>query len=134
MTENLVIFYVPKFQKKNSKYVEEKIIELLCSLPKCKSYSITPDRGKYFSKHLETSQKLKNIPFYFPVPHVPRQRETNENTNDLIREYIMKNINIDDITDEQIKAFTHKLNTRPRKRFNWKTPHEIFNHEVLHLI
>ena len=52
--------------------------------------TITPDRGKEFSKHSEVTEQL-HIPFYFPDPHAPWQRGTNENTNGLIREYLKRN-------------------------------------------
>ncbi|WP_114603114.1 IS30 family transposase, partial [Staphylococcus sp. EZ-P03] len=96
--------------------------------------SITPDRSKEFSKHPEITSELDNIPFYFLDSHSPWQRGTNENTNGLIREYIAKGIDIDNITEEQIEHYVYKLNTRPRKRFDWKTPTELFNDKVLHLI
>ncbi|OJG90659.1 hypothetical protein RV17_GL002065 [Enterococcus thailandicus] len=40
--------------------------------------SITPDRGKEFSKHSEITKALNGVPFYFPDPHAPWQRGTNE--------------------------------------------------------
>lgn len=123
-----------KITKKTSALVADKIVELLGNLPKHKRCSITPDRGKEFARHDEVTQTLDNIPFYFPDPHAPWQRGTNENTNGLIREYIAKGVDIDNIMEKQIDQYVKKLNTRPRKRLNWKTPHELFNHEVLHLI
>ena len=33
--------------------------------------TITPDRGKEFSKHVEIRQELNVIEFYFSVPHHP---------------------------------------------------------------
>lgn len=39
-----------------------------------------------------------------------------------------KNINANNIANEQIKLFTHKLNTKPRNQLNLKTHYEIFNH------
>ncbi|MCY1607480.1 IS30 family transposase, partial [Staphylococcus pettenkoferi] len=56
-----------------------------------------------------------------------------KNTNGLIREYLAKGIDIDNITEEQIDHYVYKLNTRPRKRFDWKTPAELFNDKVLPL-
>ena len=123
-----------KVPKKKSEFVKQKIVDLLGTLPNNKRLSITPDRGKEFSKHPEITSELDNIPFYFPDPHSPWQRGTNENTNGLIREYIAKGIDIDNITEEQIEHYVYKLNTRPRKRFDWKTPAELFNDKVLHLI
>jgi IS30 family transposase len=34
------------------------------------------------------------------------------------------------ISEEDIKTVEHALNTRPRKRHNWKTPLEVFNQSV----
>ena len=53
--------------------------------------TITPDRGKEFSRHEEISKALNDVQFYFPEPHQPWQRGTNENTNGLLREYFRVN-------------------------------------------
>ena len=47
-------------------------------------YTVTPDRGKEFTYHQKLSDQL-NIEVYFPDPHAPWQRGTNENTNELLR-------------------------------------------------
>ncbi len=31
--------------------------------------SVTPDRGKEFSQHVQLSEELDHVPFYFPAPH-----------------------------------------------------------------
>ena len=59
---------------------------------------------------------------------------TNENTNGLLREYSPKGEDISGIFDSQIQEWANKLNTRPRKCLNWKTPYEVFFNESLHLI
>ncbi|WP_155392196.1 IS30 family transposase, partial [Levilactobacillus brevis] len=72
--------------------------------------------------------------FYFPDPHSPWQRGTNENTNGLLREYLPKGTDLDSITDRRIQAYAEQMNNRPRKCLGWKTPYEIFFNVVLHLI
>ena len=79
-----------KINKKISVHVRDSIIDLLSAVPKNKRKSITPDRGKEFSKHREVTEQLDSIPFYFADPHAPWQRGTNENTNGLLREYFPK--------------------------------------------
>jgi IS30 family transposase len=83
-----------KVQKRYSALVANKMISLLSTLPKKKCRSITPDRGKEFSKHSSVTAALNGVQFYFPDPHAPWQRGTNENTNGLLREYLPKSFDI----------------------------------------
>lgn len=123
-----------KVDKKLSQLVSNKIIELLSVFPKESIRSITPDRGKEFSKHPQVTDSLNNVPFYFSDPHSPWQRGTNENTNGLLREYLPKGQEMNSYTASEIQQFTNKLNKRPRKCLNWRTPFEVFFNSVLHLI
>ena len=50
----------------------------------------------------------------------------NEYTNGLIRQYIPKKTSFDGVSKEYIKMIEDKLNNRPRKALNWKTPNEVF--------
>ena len=77
--------------------------------------SITPDRGKEFANHKEVTEALDQVQFYFPLPHHPWQRGTNENTNGLLREYFPKGVDITNVSEEYIQAMYDELNKRPRK-------------------
>lgn len=68
-----------------------------------------------------------------PNPHAPWQRGTNENTNGLIREYLLKKESMDEISDETINKYIDKINLRPKKVLGWKTPYEVFFNTALHL-
>jgi len=116
-----------------SELVKNRMIDLLMPLPKRKRKSVTPDRGKEFSKHQGVTKSLDNIPFYFADPHSPWQRGTNENTNGLIREFLPKGTDLANFSDEQISDIIEKINHRPCKCLNWKTSHEVFFGKVLHL-
>ena len=70
----------------------------------------------------------------FPDPHAPWQRGTNENTNGLLREYFPKGRDFTMVDDQTIQLWENKLNNRPRKFLNWKTPYEVFYEENVHLI
>lgn len=105
------------------------MIELLKEQP---LKSITPDRGKEFSKHAEISKELNLVEFYFPFPHHPWQRGTNENTNGLLREYFPKTKDIYQ-TDEYVESKIQEINLRPRKCLNWKTPYEVYHSTELQL-
>ena len=122
-----------KAAKKNSASVTTTIRSLLKDLPPEHLGTITPDRGKEFAKHHQLTEEF-GIEFYFPNPHAPWQRGSNENTNGLIREYLPKNQDMDPISDTVILEFVDRLNKRPRKCLNWKTPYEIYHDQKLHLI
>ncbi|RGM23267.1 IS30 family transposase, partial [Ligilactobacillus salivarius] len=46
-----------------------------------------------------------------------------------IRGFIPKGIKFETITNEELLDITWKLNTRPRKCLNWKTPFQVFYSE-----
>ena len=88
-----------RIDKKTSEKVKQPIMKILKDEPVT---TITPDRCKEFGKHSEITSELE-IEFYFPLPHHPWQRGTNENTNGLLREYFPKNTDISDLADKYIQ-------------------------------
>jgi IS30 family transposase len=44
----------------------------------------------------------------------------------LIRQYFTKGSSFETITDKEVEAVMQKLNHRPRKTLNYKTPHAVF--------
>ena len=117
---------IKKVAVKKSKLVIEAMVKLLEPLTK---YTVTPDRGKEFTYHQKLSDQL-NIEVYFPDPHAPWQRGTNENTNGLFREYFPKGSDLTLVNDQTIQLWENKLNNRSRKCLNWKTPYEVFYGKV----
>ena len=115
-----------KVAKRYSALVADEMISLLSDLAQKKRKTITPDRGKEFSRHASVTKALGGIQFYFSDPHAPWQRGTNENTNGLLREYLPKSFDIALSSEDDIADFVRTLNSRPRKCLGWKTPHEVF--------
>lgn len=118
-----------KLPKKTSEAVRDATIDALKVYP---VHTITPDRGKEFAKHKQVTEAL-HVPYYFPPPHQPWQRGTNENTNGLLREYFPKDRSLDEVREEDVQRVVHELNMRPRKCLGWRTPYEVFFNKVLHL-
>ncbi len=83
--------------------------------------TITADNGKEFAGHKEVAEFL-NIDYYFARPYHSWERGSNENLNGLIRQYFKKGSSFVNITDQRIKEIEFKLNSHPRKRFNFETP------------
>jgi transposase, IS30 family len=91
--------------------------------------TITSDNGKEFAAHKVISEALE-IDFYFAHPYHSWERGSNENLNGLIRQYIPKRTDFDEITEEFIAFVEKELNNRPRKRFGFQSPLEVFNQKV----
>ncbi len=87
--------------------------------------TITSDNGKEFANHQSIAETL-DIDYYFAKPYHSWERGANENLNGLIRQYFPKKSNVKNITKQEIETVINILNTRPRKRFGYKTPNEIF--------
>ena len=87
--------------------------------------TITADNGKEFAGHESIAQQL-NAAVYFAHPYSSWERGLNENTNGLIRQYFTKGSSFQHITESQVEAVMQKLNHRPRKTLNYKTPHAVF--------
>lgn len=87
--------------------------------------TLTVDNGKEFAqfKQIEAATCMK---IYFADPYSPWQRGTNENTNGLLRHYFPKGIDWRKVTDDMLATAVKKLNNRPRKCLNYRTPYEVF--------
>ncbi len=113
-----------KIESKEAAVVEAKTIEILQGW-KTALRTITSDNGKEFAQHKRIAQQLE-INYYFVKPYHSWERGANENLNGLIRQYFPKKYDFDLITNEQVIEVQNKLNNRPRKRFGYKSPTEIF--------
>lgn len=112
--------------------MEQAIRRLYEALPKGAFKSATSDRGKEFSCHAAIKDDLK-INFFFADAYAPWQRGSNENSNGLLREFYPKQTDLAKVTQQELRQKLELINSRPRKCLNWKTPIEVFLHEVLHL-
>jgi len=51
--------------------------------------------------------------------------ENNKNTNGLLRYFFPKKSSFATLTQEELDQSVYLLNTRPRKRLNWRTPAQM---------
>ena len=87
--------------------------------------TLTLDNGLEFVKHEELI-----VDVYFADPYSSWQRGSNENSNGLLRGYLPKKANIDDLTQEELNSIAEELNNRPRKRLGYRTPAEVYQQEL----
>ncbi|WP_152479084.1 IS30 family transposase [Halomonas sp. THAF12] len=87
--------------------------------------TITLINGSEFADH-ETVAQAVTAATYFCDPYCSGQRGTNENTNGLIRQYFPKGTDFRRVTDAKLRKVVEKLNDRPRKRLEYRTPAQVF--------
>ena len=112
--------------------MKNALADTMSTLPQQLTQSLTWDRGKEMSAHVQFKVET-GIAVFFADPQSPWQRGTNENTNGLLRQYFPKGTDLSRWSAEDIEAVAHALNTRPRKTLGWKTPAEAFNEHLLSL-
>ena len=115
---------IAKLNGKNAQELAEAVVKLMMPF-KDLVLSITSDNGTEFAMHKYISKKLGTL-FYFAHPYSSWERGLNEYTNRLIRQYIPKKTDFNDVNDLYINEITMKLNRRPRKKLNYNTPGKVF--------
>lgn len=115
---------IKKVDTKQADVVTAATLDLLHPLKKL-THTITSDNGKEFAYHDVISKSL-DTSFYFANPYHSWERGLNEHTNGLIRQYIPKKREFENISKDEIVTIANKLNHRPRKSLNYKTPFEVF--------
>ncbi len=118
------LVWIRKLTGKQAGPLSEKTIETLEPF-KALIHTITGDNGKEFAGH-ETIANQLELDFYFAHPYHSWERGANENTNGLIRQYIPKRIDFENVTQKQIDYVQYKLNNRPRKKLGFLSPIEFF--------
>lgn len=105
---------------KNAKALAQAVILML--LPYIgRIRSITTDNGSEFAEHLKIAKRLKTR-IFFAHPYSSWEKGCIEYHNKLIRQYIPKGSDFDNVSDQMIKEIIIKLNRRPRLKLGFSTP------------
>ena len=114
-----------KLSDKKAATMNAETIRAFTKLPRAMRQTLTVDNGSEFSQFKELEKKAR-LKVYFADPYAAWQRGTNENTNGLLRHYFPKGTDFRTISEEVIELIVKKVNNRPRKCLNYRTPHEVF--------
>src|SRR3989338_6975052 len=118
-----------KVKAKHARPVSSAINRRLGRLPQYARKTITYDNGSESVEHKRIN-KILGMRSYFCNPYHSWEKGSVENTIGLIRRFLPKKTDIAKITKEQVKQIENRLNHRPRKCLNFKTPYEIFTSNV----
>ena len=86
--------------------------------------TLTLDNGPEM-KLPEQIERTTGTQVYYANPYHSWERGTNENTNGLLRYFFPKKSSFATLTQEDIDLAVNLINTRPRKRLNWRTPAQM---------
>ena len=123
------MLFMRKLKKgKNAKELARTVIHLLSPF-KEHVKSITTDNGTEFACH-EMIGKSLGVTICFADPYASWQKGAIENANGLIRQYVPKTETFEHVSHQQITKYPKKINIRPRKKLEFKTPHECFYEQI----
>lgn len=116
---------IGKLKARNVAELNRATLALLSDAP-MPVRTITADNGTEFHGYARIEERT-SVPFYFATPHHSWERGSNENTNGLIRQYLPKRTSMARLSQARCDAVATRLNTRPRKRYDFLTPQEVYD-------
>lgn len=87
--------------------------------------SVTSDKGVEFSKLNAVFDAV-----YYAHPHSSFEKGTNERHNGLLRRFVPRGKDIGTIDNNTIESIINWCNTLPKKILNYKTPYDLFYHNI----
>jgi transposase, IS30 family len=116
--------------RRDATAINDALITAIRRLPVQLARSLTWDQGKEMARHA-TFTIATGVQVYFCDPASPWQRGSNENTNGLLRQYWPKGVtDFRTLTQADLDHVAHRLNTRPRKTLDYRTPAEVYRDAV----
>lgn len=85
---------------------------------------MTWDRGREMAEHEQIAKNL-SMDVYFCAPGSPWQRGSNENTNRLLRQYLIKGSDLRRFTPDELNEIAGRLNDRPRHVLDWSSSNDL---------
>lgn len=117
---------IRKIERTTSAAVKKTIQEVLGTYHINFRHTITYDNGHENVEHEQINKKLGTASF-FCNPYHSWEKGTVENLIGLIRRHLPKGTDFRKISDDRVAEIEHKLNSRPRKCLDFRTPFEVFD-------
>jgi len=114
-----------KLEDKKATTLSERSSRIFRSIPRKVRKTLTVDNGSEFAQ-FKKLEETTGLDIYFAKPYAAWQRGANENANGLLRQYFPKGSNFKKVMEEDVQAAVKRLNNRPRKCLDYRTPHEVF--------
>lgn len=104
----------------------QALIQNLKPWPKTVRRTLTFDNGTENAEHEKTAKAL-GLNTFFCDSYASWQKGFVENLIGLIRQYLPKGKSLASLHPRQLRRIQDRLNHRPRKSLNFRTPHEVLS-------
>lgn len=121
-----------KLRDMTARATRNAITANLASFPKTMRRTITFDNGIENAEHEKTARRLL-MDIFFCDSYASWQKGFVENLIGLVRQYLPKGQSLSSLTSRQLKRIQDRLNHRPRKSLNFRTPYEVLSSHYKHL-
>lgn len=91
--------------------------------------TITFDNDSAFMLHHKIAESLK-VKTYFTRPYTSQDKGSVENRIGILRRFLPKRTDLSMITNRELKQIENALNNRPVRKFNYKTPNQVFSEKI----
>ena len=109
---------------KNAKALARTVVSQLLPYKK-HVLTITTDNGSEFAD-FKCIEKWLDTQVFFTHPYSSWEKGAIENANGLIRQYLPKGLDFNEISDSNIQQVQFKINRRPRKKLQFESPKSAF--------
>jgi transposase, IS30 family len=113
--------WLRKLKTKEAGYVMAKLMKICTAIGHVKT--VTLDNDQAFAKHYKLNQM--GIDTFFTHPYSSQEKGSVENRIGLIRMFFAKKTDFSLVNEKQVRDVQKKLNERPMRLFNYKSPDEI---------
>lgn len=118
-----------RIDSKTASCMSDSLIHRLASLPPGAVKTLTYDNGTENAEHEKTNECL-GTDSYFCQPYHSWEKGSVENVLGIVRRYLPKKTDFGKIKNRTIKWIEDRINNRPRKCLDYKTPKEVFMQEL----
>lgn len=110
----------------------QALVKKLRPFPKSIRRTITFDNGSENVEH-EKMAKALHLDVFFCDSYASWQKGFVENLIGLVRQYLPKGTSLESLHPRQLHQIQNRLNHRPRKSLNFRTPHEVLSSHLKRL-
>lgn len=118
-----LITTIDKIKSKKPEHIKRLILKRMKNNKDLKT--MTFDNDQAFGLHQEIAKQL-NVKTFFTRPYTSQDKGSIENRNGVIRRFYPKKTDFNEVSANDVKKVETMINNRPVRKFNYKTPNEVY--------